>query len=107
MLTLTSGDHRFLSTKVTCSFGFLGPERVPPDDNGHQFLELGCLSKKVRYQIVRVSLASCPTLASVASDLGLSPRTLQRHLEKEDNSFSDILDELRSGAGRPMRTSLY
>lgn len=56
------------------------------------------LSAEVRQQIFQVTLASGPTLASVAADLGLSPRTLQRHLEKEGSSFSDILDDLRKRA---------
>lgn len=53
------------------------------------------LSAKVKQQIARVSLASGPTLGSIASDLGMRPRTLQRHLEMEGSSFSAILDELR------------
>lgn len=53
------------------------------------------LSAQVRHRIFKVSLASGPTLDSVAAELKLSPRTLQRRLQREGCSFSGILDDLR------------
>lgn len=41
-----------------------------------------------------------PTLASIATALNVSPRSLQRHLASEDKSFQDVLDEARRELAR-------
>ena len=53
------------------------------------------LSQQVKRQIALATLAAAPTLQDISTELGLSPRTLQRGLEKEGMSFSAILDDLR------------
>ena len=41
-----------------------------------------------------------PTVGRVARQLGVSPRTLQRHLEREGTSFVQVLDEFRHTVSR-------
>ncbi len=50
---------------------------------------------KVRQEIVRLCHEDTPTLAKVASQLYITPRTLQRHLSDEGFSFQPLLDETR------------
>jgi AraC-like DNA-binding protein len=53
------------------------------------------VSRKVREAIWIELKSGQPTLEKVAEDLYVSPRTLQRRLNEEGTSFSDLLEELR------------
>jgi AraC-like DNA-binding protein len=55
----------------------------------------GDWTKKVRQEIVRLCHEDTPTLAKVASNLFVTPRTLQRHLADEGLRFQPLLDETR------------
>ena len=39
------------------------------------------VDKKVVYQILGIFCVSCKTAVTIASELGLSPRTVEKHLE--------------------------
>ena len=39
------------------------------------------MDKKVVYQILGIFCVSCKTAVTIASELGLSPRTVEKHLE--------------------------
>lgn len=52
-------------------------------------------AQKVRQEIVRLCHEDAPTLAKVASNLFVTPRTLQRHLADEGLRFQPLLDETR------------
>ncbi|MBC7752080.1 MAG: AraC family transcriptional regulator [Candidatus Saccharibacteria bacterium] len=52
-------------------------------------------TQKVRQEIVRLCHEDTPTLAKVAGNLFLTPRTLQRHLAHEGLRFQPLLDETR------------
>jgi AraC-like DNA-binding protein len=51
--------------------------------------------QKVRQEIVRLCHEAVPTLDKVASNLFITPRTLQRHLATEGLRFQPLLDETR------------
>jgi AraC-like DNA-binding protein len=68
------------------------PARIAIDELYERFLP-STLLRRVRETIAR-SLADA-TLTSVAQDLGLTPRTLQRHLASEGSSFSDEVNRAR------------
>lgn len=53
------------------------------------------LSARVRAMVERLLLAGDCTLARVASDLGMHPRTLQRRLRADGESFEKIKDGVR------------
>lgn len=53
---------------------------------------------EVRGQIMHALQHGQPTLEGVADKLHMSPRTVQRRLEKEQQSFGALLDEVRRGA---------
>ena len=53
------------------------------------------VSRQVREAIWTELKTGQPTLEQVAVDLHVSPRTLQRRLNSEGTSFSDLLEELR------------
>jgi AraC-like DNA-binding protein len=55
----------------------------------------GVWTIKVRQEIVRLCHEDTPTLVKVASNLFLTPRTLQRHLADEGLRFQPLLDETR------------
>lgn len=53
-------------------------------------------SDRVRQRILATLKGSTPTLDSVASELAVSPRSLQQRLAEESTSFSEILNEART-----------
>ncbi len=53
---------------------------------------------EVRSEIMYALQHGQPTLEGVADKLHMSPRTVQRKLEKESQSFGALLDEVRRGA---------
>lgn len=55
----------------------------------------GDWTQKVRQEIVRLCHEDTPTLAKIASNLFVTPRTLQRHLAHEGLRFQPLLDETR------------
>ncbi len=55
----------------------------------------GVWTQKVRQEIVRLCHEDTPTLAKAASNLFVTPRTLQRHLADEGLRFQPLLDETR------------
>jgi AraC-like DNA-binding protein len=55
----------------------------------------GAWTQKVRQEIVRLCHEDTPTLGKVASNLCVTPRTLQRHLADEGLRFQPLLDETR------------
>jgi len=52
-------------------------------------------AQKVRQEIVRLCHEDSPTLAKVAHQFYVTPRTLQRHLNDEGSNFQLLLDETR------------
>ncbi|MFI4927302.1 MAG: AraC family transcriptional regulator [Burkholderiales bacterium] len=81
---LISADHR---AAEWLAFGAKAAlERM--DDSG--------VSARVRAQIERMLQGDEPTLAAVASKMCMSERTLQRRLSAEGQTFSRLLDEIRS-----------
>ncbi|MBZ0235910.1 MAG: AraC family transcriptional regulator [Deltaproteobacteria bacterium] len=63
-------------------------QALPPP--GNQRL-VALIKRRVRDTLVEAP----PTLESVAAELRMSPRTLQRQLAEEGTGFADLLDELR------------
>jgi len=53
------------------------------------------LTGKVRRAISRLLPGGSPKLDAVATELGMSPRTLQRHLSSVHTSFAQLVDETR------------
>lgn len=66
----------------------------------------GPLSTRVRVEITR-TLPQGAAMGVVASAIGMSPRTLRRHLAGEGTSYQRLLDEVRLGlASRMLGTGL-
>ena len=57
------------------------------------------LKERVRRVLVKGVAAGRCSIKTVAPELGLSERTLQRRLEEEGASFGDILDSVRRDLG--------
>jgi len=57
--------------------------------------EPGVFSDRVRRTISLLLPSGRATLDHVSAQLGLSPRTLQRHLEEEGHTFAAVLDAVR------------
>ncbi|NEO86143.1 MAG: AraC family transcriptional regulator [Spirulina sp. SIO3F2] len=53
------------------------------------------LSDRVRQRIALAIQGELPTMQEIATQLTLSPRSLQRKLQAEDTSFQTLLDEVR------------
>ena len=62
----------------------------------------GELSDQVRVELWHQLAEGSATLDTVAPELGLSTRTLQRRLEEEGTSFGDVLDAFRRGLAAVM-----
>ena len=62
----------------------------------------GEVSDRVRVELWRQLAEGNATLETVAPELGMSTRTLQRRLDEEGTSFGDILDALRHGLASVM-----
>lgn len=58
-------------------------------------LESATVSDRVRAVVVDALAAREPNIASVAAELTLSPRSLQRHLEAEGTTFRTVVAEAR------------
>jgi|GEM_PF-1365855 len=58
-------------------------------------LNQGELTSLVRAQIMKNLHNGSLGLAGIAIELGIGPRTLQRHLEQEGQTFSQLLDNIR------------
>lgn len=61
----------------------------------------GPVSTRVRVEITR-NLSHGASMGAVASAIGMSPRTLRRHLSGEDTSYQCLLDEVRLGLATRM-----
>ncbi len=53
------------------------------------------LEHRVRMQVSRALSQGVPALSEIASQLGMSARTLQRRLSERGNSFQSVVDECR------------
>lgn len=53
------------------------------------------LADRVRERLTPLLNGTTPTLATVATALGISPWTLQRHLAAQDTGYRELLDETR------------
>lgn len=60
-------------------------------DQRQQSLPLG----RIRMEVIRQLPHASPTVETVANALHVSARSLQRHLQKDNSSFSDLLAEIR------------
>jgi AraC-like DNA-binding protein len=80
---------------------------ISADHRAAEWLEFGAkaalermdasgVTARVRAQLERMLQGDEPTLASVASELCMSERTLQRRLSAEGQTFRRVLDEMRS-----------
>jgi AraC-like DNA-binding protein len=79
---------------------------ISADHRAAEWLEFGAkaalelmddrgVTARVRAQLERMLQGDEPTLASVASELCMSARTLQRRLATEGQTFSRVLDDMR------------
>ncbi len=59
------------------------------------FNEQNNLSLRTEQAIREIILDQKPTLAAVAEDIGMSPRSLKRHLSKQETSFKLILEKTK------------
>jgi AraC-like DNA-binding protein len=53
------------------------------------------LAAHLRVLVARTLSETEPSLAGIAKDLGMSPRTLQRRLRDQKSSFQDLVDDVR------------
>ena len=75
--------------------GFLSHVEHYLDSRMHRYAQPETLSDRVG-RVVRNELPnSCPTVSSVAAELAMSSRSLQRKLAQEGTSFQEVLDEVR------------
>ena len=58
------------------------------------------LAETVRFLIEERLPGSSIELTDIAADLGMSPRTLNRQLQKEKTSYRDVLDKVRKDKAR-------
>ena len=66
------------------------------------------LEQRVRRAVANVLSEGVPTLSSIASELGIGPRTLQRRLSDHGHSFQSVVDTARHElAQRLLRETAY
>jgi len=60
------------------------------------------LVNRVRHEVSKVLGDGLPTLSTIASKLGIGPRTLQRRLSATGHSFQGIVDMARKGVAQQL-----
>ena len=92
----------------------LGDETIASFFDRHLAQELAALTndegleQSVRRAVANVLSEGVPTLSSIASELGIGPRTLQRRLSDHGHSFQSVVDTARHElAQRLLRETAY
>jgi len=92
----------------------LGDETISSFFDNHLKQELGALTndegleQSVRRAVANVLSEGVPTLSSIASEIGIGPRTLQRRLSDHGHSFQRVVDTARQElAQRLLRETEY
>ena len=102
----TGRDALLVSTDSLGVPNRLGDETIAAFFDQHLEKELatlandGGLEQKVRHAIATVLSEGVPTLSSVASELGIGSRTLQRRLSDGGHSFQTVVDMARKDLAR-------
>ena len=79
----------------------LGDETIAKFFDRHLEQELAArgdddsLEKRVRLAVAQLLSEGVPSLSQIAGDLGMSARTLQRHLSEQNQSFQNLVDQAR------------
>ena len=86
----------------------LGDESIARFFDRHLEQELAALTndngleQNVRRAVANVLSEGVPTLSSIASELGIGPRTLQRRLSDHGHSFQSVVDSARHDLARQL-----
>jgi len=110
----TDRDALFVSEDSMDAPNKLGDETIASFFDRHLEQELSALTNdeglenNVRRAVTNVLSEGVPTLSSIASELGIGPRTLQRRLSDHGNSFQSVVDTARHDlAQRLLRETEY
>lgn len=86
----------------------LGDETIASFFDRHLEQELAALTnddgleQNVRQAVANVLSEGVPTLSSIASELGIGPRTLQRRFSENGHSFQSVVDSARHDLARQL-----